>query len=76
MNKINKITVKIDGKTVHNVKKGKKWDQHMKYPATLSFDFIVTKMDVANEKYNIIAYNKKNQVIDCQCGVIQDPTLA
>jgi len=67
LNKINKIVVKINGKTVNTIKKGKGWK---KYPSFSVGSFpkiidrtTVVKKNIKEKKLGIYLYNSKNFLI-------------
>ena len=77
LNKINKIVVKVNGKTVNTIKKGKGWKKY----ASFSDDFPTThtiidrttivKKDLKWKTLGIYLYNNKNKLIKWKISTIK-----
>lgn len=67
LNKINKIVVKINGKTVNTIKKGKGWKKYASfnsgsYPEIIDRTTIVKK-NLKGKTLGVYVYNSKNKII-------------
>ena len=79
LNKIEKIKVKINGKTVNTIKKDKGWD---KYPSfNLSYPYIIDrttmiKKNLIGKKIGIYLYNSENKLLKSQISTIKPKNIA
>ena len=75
LNKINKIVVKINGKTVNTIKKGKGWKKYATfndefYPEIIDRTTIVKK-DLKWKTLGIYLYTSKNKLIKWKISIIK-----
>jgi len=79
LNKINKIVVKIDGKTVNTIKKGKGWKKYESFnrgsPEIIDRTTIMKK-NLKGKKLGIYLYNSKNNLIKSKISTIKPKNIA
>ena len=63
LNKIGKITVKLDGKTVNTIKKGKGWTNYKYYPLAIIDKKTIVKGNIKGKKISINVYDNKNKLL-------------
>ena len=71
LNRINKIVVKVNGKTVNTIKKGKGWDEHKFYPLGIINRDICIHGNIKGKKVSILTYDNKNKLIKKQSNVVK-----
>jgi len=71
LNRINKIVVKVNRKTVNVIKKGKGWQKNEYYPLGIIDRETKVKGSIKGKKVSILAYNKKNELIKKQTNVVK-----
>jgi len=74
LNKINKIVVKINGKTVNTIKKGKGWEKYESFnigvPEIIDRTTIIKK-NLNGKKLGIYVYTNKNKLIKSKISTIK-----
>lgn len=63
LNSINKIVLKVNGKTVNTIKKEKSWNRYKTYPFSLIDRSTKIKGNIKGKKVGIYVYNKNNKLL-------------
>ena len=71
LNSINKIVVKVNGKTVNVIKKGKGWYQKQFYPLGIIDRETKIQGNIKGKKVSILTYDNKNKLIKKQSNVVK-----
>jgi hypothetical protein len=70
LNKINKVVVKVDGKVVSTVYKGKTWSRYKYYPSSILFRKEI-KGNIKGKKVSILTYDNKNKLIKSRTNKVK-----
>lgn len=70
LNQINKIVVKVNGKKVDTIKKGKNWNTSDYYPVAIIDRNIKIKGSIKGNYIGIYTYNKNNRLIKSKTQTI------
>jgi len=75
LNKINKIVVKINGRTVNTIKKGKGWKKYEPFNCEFYPEIIdrttILKKDLKGKTLGVYLYNNKNKLIKWKISTIK-----
>jgi len=76
LNKINKIEVKINGKTVNTIKKGNGWKRYQSFNDNFALPTIIdrttfVRKNLKDKKLGIYLYNNKNKLIKSKISTIK-----
>ena len=71
LNSINKIVVKVNGKKVNVIKKGKGWKKNSYYPLGIIDRETKVKGNIKGKKVSILTYDKKGKLIKKQTNVVK-----
>ena len=71
LNRIDKIVVKVNGKTVNIIKKEKGWDKNLYYPLGIIDRETKVKGNIKGKKVSILVYNNKNKLIKKQTNIVK-----
>jgi len=71
LNKIEKVIIKINGKTVRSFYKGKSWNKSEYYPMAIIDRETMVKGNIKGKKVGIFAYGKNNKLLKSQVGKIK-----
>ncbi|MCL2157107.1 MAG: hypothetical protein FWH54_03695 [Methanobrevibacter sp.] len=63
LNRISKIVLKVNGKKVDTIKKGKTWNKTEYFPVAIIDRNIKIKGNIKGKKLGIYAYNKNNKLL-------------
>ncbi len=74
LDKINKIIVKVDGKTVNTINKGKHWNRYKYYPLAIIDKKTVINDNVKGKKIAIYTFNDKNKLIKSKINIVNSIT--
>ena len=61
LNRVNKIVVKVDGKTIRSIKRDSDWKKH--YPVAIIERGIFFNKNIKGKKVGVYVYDKNNKVI-------------
>jgi hypothetical protein len=71
LNNIEKIIVKVNGKIVNTIKKGKGWSKYKYYPMAILDRSTIIKGKVKGKNITILTYDKKNQIIKSKKSTVK-----
>ncbi len=71
LNRVDKIVVKVNGKKVNVIKKGKGWHENNYYPLGIINRETKVKGNIKGKKVSILVYNSKNKLIKKQTNVVK-----
>jgi len=71
LNNIEKIVVKVDGKTVNIIKKGKTWNKYRYYPMAIIDRSTIVKGKIKGKDIKILTYDSKNQIIKTKKSTVK-----
>jgi hypothetical protein len=71
LNNINKIVVKVDGKTVNIIKKDKGWNKYKYYPKAFINSKTVVNGKIIGKKVSILTYDKNNKIIKSKTNIVK-----
>ncbi|MCL2157109.1 MAG: hypothetical protein FWH54_03705 [Methanobrevibacter sp.] len=70
LNRINKVVVKVDGKTVNKVYKGKSWNRYNYYPSSILFRKEI-KGNIKGKKVSILTFDKNNNLLKSKINTVK-----
>ena len=71
LNRIEKIVVKLNGKTVNTINKGTGWHEHKFYPLGIINRDLRIQGNIKGKKVSILTYDQKNHLIKKQTNIVK-----